>query len=403
MQRRAFITGATALSLGAADVARADDLIGGIVAPGFEPVREAFRVAQATDPGGAQLCVYRRGRVVVDLWTLRDRAHARPFGPDAITVLNSCTKGVMASLIHMLADAGRIDFDAPVARYWPEFAANGKGAITVATLLSHRAGLSSFPADVPLTPKDLADWDRCTRLLAGMAPLWEPGTAVRYHAITFGYLAGELVRRITGEHPAAAVAGRLRGPLDLRLWVGDLPVREEARFAPQFPVPSADPGAPPSASALSLVGGLMAFLNTREGHLAEIPAASGIGNARALARMYAALITGVDGRSSWLARATIDQARALQTAGLPAPPGGPTPRHPPAFGLGYELPRSNVAMLGPGSFGHTGAGGRLAFAHPETGVAAAYVCNNGLWDSANATDARWSWTSALAAVVAKPG
>ena len=172
----------------------------GTVAEGFEPVRDAFAEAQSRDEGGAQLCVYRHGKRVVDIWAGTDKLKNRPYTADTITILMSCTKAVAAICVHMLAQRGLIDYDAPVARYWPEFAAKGKASITVRDILAHRSGLMAFDEESGIGfGRELFDWDRCTAALANMEPWWKPGTAYSYHALTFGYLAGEIVRRVSGK------------------------------------------------------------------------------------------------------------------------------------------------------------------------------------------------------------
>src|SRR6185437_12506043 len=147
---------------------------GGTVAAGFEDVREAFLEAQRGDPGGAQLCVYQHGKRVVDLWAGWDNANARPYGEHTIAVLMSCTKGVVATGVHILADRGLIDFDAPMARYWPQFAGGGKGEITVRQVLSHTGGLMNFDADRRMGPPEFFDHERSARELETMTPLWAP-------------------------------------------------------------------------------------------------------------------------------------------------------------------------------------------------------------------------------------
>src|SRR3979411_1517290 len=147
-------------------------MVAGEVASGFEPVREAFEKAQATDEGGAQLAVYRHGRLVVDLWAGSDPIGGRPFTGDSLTILMSVYKGLVATCANLLRERGTLDVDAPVAEYWPEFAAAGKDRITVAHLLSHRAGLSDFDPDAGII--DFLDWDRCVTALAEMTPLWQP-------------------------------------------------------------------------------------------------------------------------------------------------------------------------------------------------------------------------------------
>jgi CubicO group peptidase (beta-lactamase class C family) len=386
----------------------------GMVARGFEKVREAFAEGQAHDEGGAQLCVYRHGRCVVDLWAGADKLKKRPYTADTITILMSCTKAVTAICVHMLAQRGLIDYDAPVARYWPEFAGSGKAAITVRDLLAHRAGLMSFDEAAGIQGTVLFDWKRCTDALAKMEPWWEPGTAYFYHALTFGYLAGELVRRVSGQTVGKFVDAEISRPLNLDLWIG-LPAELEDRVAPHI-VPATqltedqarslfaglgmDLNARPVRAALGMIKTTsdgMELINTREAHAAELPFGNGVANARAMAKMYAACVGEIDG-IRLLTPETVDRVRESQTEELGAPDSlrplvGPGPQR---FGLGFELPRPIEPMLGAGSFGHGGAGGRMAFAHPESGTAVAYVCNSMLWDGLTGPDQRWlGWTKAL--------
>jgi CubicO group peptidase (beta-lactamase class C family) len=391
---------------------------GGAVAPGFEAVREAFVEAQRGDPGGAQLCVYRRGERVVDLWAGWDNVGGRAYGEHTIAVLMSCTKGVVATAVHMLADRGLIDFDAPLARYWPEFGAAGKAAITVRQILSHTGGLMHYDPEAGMGPAELFDHVRSVRELERLAPLWAPGAAVMYHFVTFGTLAAELVRRVDGRRIGQFVAEEIAGPLDADLWIG-LPEAEEPRRAPHSSQ-DASVGAEAYAKLLAAAGcdlndrlvraflevavtadAAIAGLNTsRAWRAAELPAGNGVGDARALAKVYAALIGEVDG-VRLISEAAMQRARTLQTAGLGAPgelgklPGsGAQP-----YGLGYELPSRVKPMLGAGSFGHAGAGGRMGFAHPESGTAVAYVCNSML-NSPAGPDPRWiGWTAALRAAL----
>jgi len=386
----------------------------GTVEKGFEAVRDAFAQGQADDPGGAQLCVFRHGRRVVDLWAGTDKINGRPFTGETISILMSCTKAVTAVCVHMLAQQGLIDYDAPVARYWPEFAAGGKGAITVRDILTHRAGLMHFNEETGISGRELLDWNRCTAALASMAPWWKPGSAYFYHAVTFGFLAGELVRRVSGKTVGRFVSENIAGPLEIDLWIG-LPAEQEHRVAPHI-LPASQPTEEQARALFSALGldlnsrpvramlnmmtaGMegLAIINTREAHAAELPFGNGIANARALAKMYAACIGAVGG-VRLLASETIERARESQNEGIGAPPelmvlAGPGPQR---FGLGFELPRAIEPMLGDGSFGHAGAGGRMAFAHPESGTAVAYVCNSMLWDGFSGPDQRWlGWTGAL--------
>jgi CubicO group peptidase (beta-lactamase class C family) len=386
----------------------------GWVAPGYEPIREAFAEAQAKDEGGAQLCVYRHGERVVDLWAGQDPVGRRPYTEHTITTLMSCTKAAVATCAHILEERGLIALDAPVARYWPEFAAAGKEETTVRHLLTHSAGLMGYEPDSGIGARDLLNWQTATEGLASMRPLWEPGTAYFYHFVTFGFVVGEVVRRVSGRTVGKFFAEEVAQPLGIDFWIG-LPESQEPRVAPHFskaPQFTADQWRTMLEGLGVDVGTRLAktvvhtleatnemvvdVMNTRAGRAAEVPAGNGIGNARALAKMYAALIGEVDG-VRLIGPATMERARAPQTEGMRAP--GDFSKfvrtEPQRFGLGFELPRAPEPMLGSGSFGHAGAGGRLGYAHPESGVAVGYVCNNMLWDNLE-PDARWvGWTKAL--------
>jgi|SRR5579871_3094499 len=388
--------------------------IAGMVAAGFESVRLAFAEGQSIDRGGAQLCIYRHGERVVDLWTTRDREHDRDFDGESLTVLMSCTKGAVALAANMLSERGLLDFDAPVARYWPEFAAGGKSGILVRHLLTHAAGLMGYDPESGMGASDILDWQKSTDALARMTPLWTPGTAYLYHFLTFGFLLGEVMRRITGKSFGHFFHDEIASPLGLEMWIG-LPEAEEHRVAHHF---SSLPAVTEEQwRALFAASGIDAesrlsrailhafkttdeaihrVLTTRAGHAAEIPAGNGIGNARALARMYASMIGPVDG-VRLLKAETMERARTPQTIGLGAPGNLRifSRGEPQWFGFGFELPRESEPMLGKGSFGHAGAGGRMGFAHPESGIAVAYVANNMLWNNL-VPDPRWvPWTEAL--------
>jgi CubicO group peptidase (beta-lactamase class C family) len=284
----------------------------------------------------------------VHLWTGRDKVNDRPYTADTISIVMSCGKGVTATCAHLLVERGLLDPDAPVAHYWPQFADNGKANLPVSYLLSHRAGLPSFPPESGIALNEMRDWNRCVTALAEMKPLWTPGTAFRYHQFTYGYLVGEVIRRISGKTVGRFFAEEVAGPLNLDLWIG-LPEHEEYRVAPVFSSAPLDP-------------------------------------------VSAAIIGEVDG-VRLLSRDTVERARKPQTDGLPEIEPGP---YPLRFALGYELSRTGSPLLGTGSFGHAGAGGRLGFVHPESGIAVGYVCNNMLWDYTRGPDDHWlPWSKAL--------
>ncbi|MFB8281989.1 serine hydrolase domain-containing protein [Nocardia colli] len=392
-------------------------LVDGTVERGFEAVRDAFAQAQAEDEGAAQLCIYRHGRPVVDLWAGQDPISGKAWDGESASVLMSVSKGVTATCVHMLVERGQLELSAPVREYWPEFAAGGKAGVTVAELLAHRAGLPGFDPAAAIGAQELTDWSMCTDALAAMTPLWQPGTAFYYHSITWGYLAGELIRRVTGKSVGDFLAAEIAGPLGLSLWIG-LPETEEHRVVPQFSRKE-QPTAAQVASVLANIGidveaplirtllatvetreDGVALLNTREGHAAEVPAGNAIGNARSLARLYAATIDEVDG-VRLLSPQTVDRARQPQTDGLrgPAPLDILPITH--RFANGYEINGPAHAMLGDGSFGHIGTGGRLTFAHPESSVALGYTCTNMIWEDVAGPDPRWlPWMAALQEAIA---
>jgi CubicO group peptidase (beta-lactamase class C family) len=316
----------------------------------------------------------------------------------------STTKGATAACAHLLAERGELDFDAPVREYWPEFEAEGKQEVPVRWLLSHRAGLPVV--DARLTPAEALAWDPMVEALAAQRPLWEPGTAHGYHAITYGWLVGEVVRRISGRGIGRFFADEIAGPLGLDFWIG-LPESEEERVSRLIPFDMPDSPAdlsalpeetrevvrawldPESVSSRALNVTTPPFeWNSREVHAAEVPAANGICTARSLARFYAGLTGEVDGvrilTPDTVRTATVEQSNGPDRVLL----------IPTRFGLGYFLPSSYEALAGPASFGHAGAGGSLGWADPETGVAFGYVMNK--MQQSLAGDPR---TAALAAAV----
>jgi CubicO group peptidase (beta-lactamase class C family) len=212
-----------------------------------------------------------------------------------------------------------------------------------------------------------------------MAPVWKPGSVVQYHAVTFGFLVGEVIRRACGRTPGHFMNDEYAKRLKLSLWLGTMPEAAEAFYAPEFRLPL---NGPPAA---------IDFMNTRAAHLSEQPAAGGITNARSLAKLYAASVDRIDGlrilRDDTIARATQDA-----TAGLTEPDGTPRTAR---YGLGFNIWSPRLEMLGPGSFGHGGAGGRLAFAYPKEAMGVAYVCTYMGWDSSKGPDPRWACIAEL--------
>ncbi|WP_420168659.1 serine hydrolase domain-containing protein [Streptomyces violaceoruber] len=365
--------------------------INGEVAPGFEPVREAF-AANFTRHGdiGAAVCVYWHGRPVVDLWGgVADVDTGRPWGRDTLQLVYSATKGVTTTVVHMLAERGMLDLDAPVATYWPDFAANGKADIPVRWLLSHQAGLVAL--DEPLPLAEALAWDPMTAALAAQRPLWTPGTAHGYHGRTWGWLVGEVIRRVSGRSPGRFFADEIARPLGLDFFIG-LPASERERVSrmvyrrPDVDLTTVPPESLPvelreqvaawrdpasfSNRAFAVTDPAAIDFDSPAVQAAELPSSNGIGTARALARMYAALIGEVDGvrllTPEALASAAAEQASGRDQVMV----------IPSRFSTGFMLPTGSNPMTGPNAFGHTGRGGSLAFADPEHGIAFGYVTNH---------------------------
>ncbi|MFE2095532.1 serine hydrolase domain-containing protein [Streptomyces sp. PTD9-10] len=360
--------------------------VNGTVADGFEPVREAFAANFALlGERGAAVAVYRDGRKVVDLWGgTRDVDGTAPWEHGTAQIVRSATKGVAAAALLLLHQRGELDLDAPVGTYWPEYKAAGKERTLVRHLLAHRAGVPVL--DRPLTPEEAADPDLGAAAVAAQAPVWEPGTDHGYHAQTYSWLTGELVRRITGRPVGTWVADELAAPAGADLWLG-LPEAERARVGRVGPVE-----APLTSGALktrpkrsvseayadpdSLTRRAFAAItplpdeNAPAYRAAALPASNGIATADGLARFYGSLIGEVDGGTRLFTPGTVELARAEQSAGPDRILVVGT-----RFGLGYMLHGSASPLLSAGSFGHPGRGGALAFADPESGVSFGYVTN----------------------------
>jgi CubicO group peptidase (beta-lactamase class C family) len=333
---------------------------------------------------GASVSVTVDGRPVVDLWGGHlDHAKTKPWQRDNIVNVWSTTKGLTAICAHKLASEGRLDFDAPVAKYWPEFAQGGKSDIPVAYLLNHKAGLAAIRA--PLKSEDLYSWDVVTRELARQEPWWTPGTKHGYHAITFGWLVGEVVHRITGKSLGTYFRDEIAKPLGMDAFIG-FDASLDPRVAEIFPAPPPAPGQPnpmadlvkdpDSVSAKAIMNPPITMLptttNSRAWRGAEIPGANGHANARALARVYGALARGgeVDGVRV-MSAAELPRCYTEQSKGTDAVLGFTT-----RFSLGFmiSLPGSQLGP-NPHSFGHPGAGGSLGFADPDTKVGFGYAMN----------------------------
>ncbi len=390
----------------------------GSVAPGFESVREAFVAGHADDPGAAQLCVYRGGERVVDLWTGRDAATGIEVDGDTPTVLWSVTKGIMAVAVAQLIERGDLDPEALVTNYWPEYGVRGKEGTRVAHVLSHTAGLPQYPRDSGIRTTDVGDRARCARALAEAAPWWEPGTAMIYHAFTFGALVDEIVRGATARSTADLVTERVAAPLGIDLWLAGIPAEREpgvthrhlwhsvpadarAAWAP-YGVDLTDPVVQWLAEPVPTYEEWVDFLNTPLGHRTEFGSAGGIASARSIAAVYAACLPdGLDGVRLFDAD-TMAAVTRPRTAGLPPVPqlaAVPRDREMP-FGLGFMIgsPFLDERFEKGGTFGHPGAGGNYAFAHPASGTAVGYTCTS-MWADSTRSDPRTGWATALAALL----
>ena len=361
--------------------------VGGTVESGFEGVQGAFeRNFEQHGEVGAAFALHVDGKKVVDLWGgVADEASDRPYTEDTLQLVFSTTKGATAMCANLLIERGQLDPDAPVAQYWPEFAQNGKESIPVRMLLNHQAGL--YTVDTPPPYADVLRWDPIIEALAAQKPLWEPGSTHGYHAVTYGWLVGEVVRRITGRSIGTFFQEEFAQPLGIEFWIG-LPKEQHDRVAPLVAAPEpTDPAARELAAqfmgpdtvmgrALSCSGAMTSpdgdnAFNRPDMWSAEIPAANGITNARSLSRLYASLIgDGVDGIRT-LKPETIARATEVQDTHADAVLMGMGTR----FGLGFMLSSDFAPFGGPKGFGHPGAGGSVGFADPEKGVAFGYVMN----------------------------
>jgi CubicO group peptidase (beta-lactamase class C family) len=341
----------------------------------FARVRGVFEENLASGADlGASFCATIGGETVVDLWGgWADEAKGRPWEKDTIVNVYSTTKTMTALCALMLADRGELDFTAPVARYWPEFAANGKEGVTVAHLMSHASGLSGWKE--PLRAADLYDWEKATRLLAEQAPFWPPGTASGYHALTQGYLVGEVVRRISGRSLGTFFREEIAEPLGLDFHIG-LPASEDHRVADLIPPPPGDPLSAPAHSDLMVnmmtnPGIDVLATRTRAWRAAEIPAAGGTGNARSVAGAHVILANGglAKGRRL-MSEAGARKALERQVDGVDQILGARIP-----YGLGFGLADGPIAFPNPNTIFWGGYGGSVIVIDYDARATYAYVMN----------------------------
>ncbi len=366
----------------------------------FEGVRAGFAANFAAGKEiGASVAVTVAGKPVVDLWAGHaDKARTRPWHRNTIVNVYSTTKGLGAACAALLVERGALDLDAPVAKYWPEFAQSGKDKLPVRYLLTHQAGLPAVKK--PLRGEDLYDWDTMCAALAAQEPWWTPGTAHGYHALTYGWLVGEIVRRVSGRSVGRFFREEIVHPLALDAFIGCGP-ELDARIAELNPSPPPAPGtrdllAEMMADKESLQGKTFGnppalgpgVVNSRAWRAAEICSANGHTNARSLAAFYAALGAWTRGEAyhgvRLLSKAGMERTRTEQAAGLDA-----VLKLSNRIALGFMLPSpmrrfsDNVR-----AFGHGGAGGSLGFCDPENGVSFGYAMNQ-MQAGGEGGDPRW--------------
>ena len=360
--------------------------IKGTCKDGFQRVKEAF-AANFEDHGevGASLAVMVDGEMAVDLWGgYADGQRTRPWERDTIVNTFSTTKGMTAICANQLIEQGKLDPDAPVAKYWPEFAQAGKENLPVKYLLSHRAGLPAVDNMIPAN--EGYKWETLVNALAAQKPWWEPGTKHGYHAVTFGSLVGEVIRRVSGMSVGNYFRTQVAEPLGIDFHIGFGPDLD-SRCAEMIPAPFQTP--PPESPLFAAFTNPQSmtfkafmitpepmlnpnYMNTREWRAAEVPAANGHGNARALATVYGALARGGElGGVQVLRRETIDDMRKEQSNGVDA-----VLFIPMRFGRGFFLELPEYALTPNTSlFGHPGMGGSFGLADPEAKMGIGYAMN----------------------------
>jgi len=345
----------------------------------FEAAQDAF-IDNFEQHGevGASTSVVVEGEKVVDIWAgYMDEAKTKPWQEDTIVQVMSCSKGITSLLVHQLAEQGKIDLDEPVVKYWPEFAQAGKDNIPVRYLLSHQAGLPA--PDQMLPPGSTSNWEIMVETLATQAPVWRPGEKFGYHAATFGWLVGNVIRRATGRTVGELIQEFIVSPLDVEFLLG---------FGPEFDPRVADilptPPPPPGTTTLETLAAqdpnallIRAFVpaipspefgpNSRASRAAEQPATNGHTNARSLAKIYGNLVSD---RSNLLSVDSLSRATEKQVGGIDE-----VMQADVYFGLGFMLARPTTETVGPKAFGHFGYGGSVGLADPEIKLGFGYTMN----------------------------
>lgn len=352
--------------------------ISGFCGPRFERVLRAFEANFRTGSEvGAAVSVYHEGQKVVDLWGgYTDRAKSKRWEENTTVNMMSVAKGFVATAIAMLVDRGKLDYDAPVAKYWPEFGANGKENIPLRYILDHRAGL---PVLRPSGPRGLVyDWDGITNALADMVPLWVPGEEAGYHILSMGCLTGEVIRRVTGMAPGEFIRKEITEPLGLDYNIGlkDGEIDRVAEFIPAVEGTIFKVEDLPDEELLKYAWAELPEgedFNSREWRMAQVPGASGHGNARAVARFYSCLaeggsLDGVDLLSSGAIRVMSAEQHNMKEQVM---------KRSYHQGLGVLRNSPPISPMGPNmqSFGHHGVGGSVGLCDPDARLGFAYSMN----------------------------
>ena len=358
----------------------------GFVADGWSEVAEAFAYnIDNREDIGAGVSVFHKGKCVVDIaGGYFDKEATKPYTLDTLQLVFSTTKGVVATAVAMCVERGLLSYEEPVALFWPEFAAHGKEHVTVAQLLSHQAGL--YTVEGELSFEELLDWNTMVARLADTAPLFPVGSTHGYHAVTFGWLAGHLVRLVDGRSIGRFIREEIANPLGGEIYVG-LPAHLEPRVSPintGWPrTATSAPAAPVQlpnkylVSALSVNGALnvKGGFNREDLHAAEVPGANGIANARSLAAMYSATFTETE-TSNGPVRLLNDDTRSKMT--VQQTKDGEVDlclQTERTFAMGFVTPSEKLAFDAPGSYGHAGAGGSVSFADPLRQMGCSYIMN----------------------------
>lgn len=347
--------------------------VGGTVAPGFERVADVFE--EELGRLGAAFAAVREGKLVVDLWGgIADADTGEPWREDTVQIVFSGTKGVVATCMLILLERGALELDAEVRTYWPEFAAAGKEHVRVRHVVSHVAGVPGLRDGFGMA--ELLDPERAAQRVAAEAPFWAPGSTLAYHALTYGWICGELLRRVDGRSIGRFLAEEVAEPLGLELWLG-LPAEMEPRVAHLQPaedygITYLGDGPEPLLRAVygDLLGGGVEW-NDRPLHEVEIAGANAIGTARSLARLYGCLAAGAPDGTRLLSDDTIRLGRTELSRGVCA-----ITRRPYAYGVGFEL-QTELEAFGPprDAFGHSGSGGSRHGAWPDERVGFSYAMN----------------------------